>query len=155
MATTHGRHLVATTLVLLAATSAGLVAAMADSDRQGAEARSGAPSAGAAAVEVSTNDCGSGWVPAPAGAQEIVVPTAAPHAGALRVGGVDAGNGGQVFAELESFGPATTLTLRVRLAAGQYALQCLFEEQAPVTGPARTVTGDAGGVRGVVPMPQD
>jgi iron uptake system component EfeO len=47
------------------------------------------------------------------------------------------------------------VTLHVRLAAGDYALQCLFEEHAPVTGPARTVTGDAPGVRGVRPLPQD
>ena len=39
------------------------------------------------------------------------------------------------------------MTLHVRLAAGQYALQCLFEEQAPVTGPARPSPATRRGAR--------
>jgi iron uptake system component EfeO len=146
-------------LVLVAAAVAGTVtAAVSTGDRRpaAADAPPGAHRGVApGVVDVSLVDCGSAWEPGAAGAQEITVHNADFHPGELRVVGVDEGNGRQVFAELEPFGPDTTVTLHIRLAAGQYALQCLFEEQAPVTGPARTVTGDAPGVRGVVPIPQD
>ncbi len=161
MATTRRLHLLATTLVLVAATSAGVLVAMTASDRLAADAQErtqrSAQSSGAepAVVDVSLNDCGSAWAPGPAGAQELTVHNADFHPGELRVVGVDPHNKRQVFAEVEPFGPGSTVTLHVRLAAGQYALQCLFEEQSPLTGPARTITGDAPGVRGVVPIPQD
>ena len=106
-------------------------------------------------VDVLLVDCGSGWTPGPAGPQDITVHNSDYHPAEVRVVGVGPDNARQVFAQLEPFGPGTTVTMHVRLAAGQYALQCLFEEQSPVTGPARTVTGDAPGVRGVRPIPQD
>jgi iron uptake system component EfeO len=158
MATPRRLHLVATTVVLVAATAVGLVVSMASGDRQVAGAQAGAGAGDQSApevVDVSVTDCGSAWAPGPAGAQEITLHNSDFHAGAVRVVGMGAGNSRQVFAELEPFGPGTTVTLHVRLAAGQYALQCLFEEQAPMTGPARAVSGDGAGVRGVVPIPQD
>lgn len=149
-------------LVLVAtAVAATVVSAVSTDDRRSADA---APEAAAAApppapaagtVELSLSDCGSGWAPGPAGPQEIVLHNADYHAGELRVVGVGADNRREVFAQVEPFGPGTTVTVHVRLAAGQYALQCLYSEQSPLTGPTRTITGDASGVRGVVPIPQD
>ncbi len=158
MATSRRMRLSAA-LVLLAAAVAGTVtAAVSTGDRRPAAAEAGPAPPGAidgSLVDVSLGDCGSAWAPGAAGAQEITVHNADFHPGEVRVLGVDQRNRRQVFAEVEPFGPDTTVTLHVRLAAGQYALQCLFEEQAPITGPARTITGDAPGVRGVVPIPQD
>ena len=153
MATPRMRR-TATFLVLVAAATAGtLVAAVGTGDHRPAAGATGAPAPGP--VDVTLSDCGSGWTPGPAGAQEITVHNADFHPGELRLVGVGPDNGRQVFAQVEPFGPGTTVTMHVRLSAGQYALQCLFEEQSPVTGPARTVTGDAPGVRGVLPVPQD
>jgi len=153
MATSRRLHLVATTLVLVTATSVGLVAAMAGSDRQVAGAETNDTAQGV--IDVSLADCGSGWAPGPAGAQELTLHNADYLPGEVRVVGVDAPHARQVFAELEPFGPGTTVTIHVRLAAGQYAIQCLFDEQSPLTGPARTISGDASGVRGVVPISQN
>jgi iron uptake system component EfeO len=153
MATSRRMRLTAA-LVLLAAAVAGTVtAAVTTGDHRPAAAETG--TAAPAVVDVRLVDCGSGWTPGPAGPQEITVHNADFHSGEVRVVGVGPDNAREVFAQLEPFGPDTTVTMHVRLAAGQYALQCLFEEQAPVTGPARTVTGDAPGVRGVLPIPQD
>ena len=153
MAISRRMSLTATTLVLVATAVGGTVtAAVVTGDRHPATAEAGAAPG---VVEVSIVDCGSGWAPGPAGAQEITVHNAYIYPGEVRLVGVDPTNKRQVFAQIEPFGPDTTVTLHVRLAAGQYALQCLFEEQLPVTGPARTITGDAQGVRGVVPIPQD
>jgi len=158
MATSRRMRLTATTIVLVAAAVAATVtSALTTGEHRPAAAAPGVADRleATAPIQVSLTDCGSAWAPGPAGAQELTVHNADFHSGELRVVGVDADNRRQVFAELEPFGPDTTVTIHVRLAAGQYALQCLFEEQSPVTGPARTVTGDAPGVRGVVPLPQD
>jgi iron uptake system component EfeO len=143
------------TALVLAVTAVGgtVTAAVVSGDRRPATAEAGAAAPGP--IELSINDCGSGWAPGPAGAQEITVHNADFHPGEVRVVGVDPTNRREVFAELEPFGPDTTVTMHVRLAAGQYALQCLFEEQPPTTGPAHTITGAAPGVRGVIPIPQD
>jgi iron uptake system component EfeO len=121
MATTRRLPLVATTLVLVAATSVGLLAAMTAGDRHVADAETGAETGASPPViiDVSLADCGSGWAPGPAGPQEITVHNADLHAGEVRVVGVDPQNVARVFAELEPFGPDTTVTLHVRLAAGQ------------------------------------
>ena len=156
MGSSRRMRLTATTLVLVAAAVGGTVtAAVSTGDRRPANAEAEAGVAAPGAIEMSISDCGSGWTPGPAGAQEITVHNADFHPGEVRVVGVDPNNKRQVFAEIEPFGPDTTVTVHVRLAAGQYALQCLFDEQSPITGPARTITGDAKGVRGVVPIPQD
>ncbi|QIG42901.1 EfeM/EfeO family lipoprotein [Nocardioides anomalus] len=157
MAPTRRRRLVVTSLVLaVAATSATVVAAVTTGEHRPAAAESGAePGAAPAAVDVSLTDCGSTWMPGPAGEQELTLRNADLRSGEVRVLGVDAAHREQVFAEVEPLGPGTTVTVHVRLAAGQYALQCLFEEQSPVTGPARELTGPGAGVRGVVPVPQD
>ena len=153
MATSRRMRLTALVLVAAAAAAAGTVtAAVSTGDRHPAAAQAGPVPA---AIEVSLNDCGSTWAPGPAGAQELTLHNADFHSGEVRVVGVDARNKRQVFAELEPFGPGSTVTLHVRLAAGQYALQCLFEEQPPFTGPPRSITGDGKGVRGIVPIPQD
>jgi iron uptake system component EfeO len=150
-------RLTATVLVLVAAATAGTVtAAVSTGDHQPAAAEAGSPDSPASGtIEVSLTDCGSGWAPTAAGEQAITVHNADYRAGELRVIGVGAENARQVFAQLEPFGPGSTVTVHVRLAAGTYALQCLFSEHAPVTGPARAITGDAPGVRGVLPIPQD
>ena len=156
MGSSRRTRLTATTLVLVAAAVGGTVtAAVSTGDRRPANAEVEAGIAAPGAIEMSISDCGSAWTPGPAGAQEITVHNADFHPGEVRVVGVDPNNKRQVFAEVEPFGPDTTVTVHVRLAAGQYALQCLFDEQSPITGPARTITGDAKGVRGVVPIPQD
>ena len=54
-----------------------------------------------------------------------------------------------MYADLEPFGPGTTVDLHLPLAAGRYALACLMEDQAPVTGPPRTITGAGTGAPGV------
>ena len=158
MATSRRIRLTAATFVLVAAAvAATITAAVTTGERRPAAAEAGpaAPTQAVSPIAVSLSDCGSAWAPGPAGAQELTLHNADYHSGEVRVVGVDAGHQREVFAELEPFGPGTTVTLHVRLAAGAYALQCLFEEQSPVTGPARTITGDAAGVRGIVPIPQD
>lgn len=130
-----------------------MTAAVSTGDHRPAAAETGASAP--SPVGVSLTDCGSGWAPGPAGPQEVVVHNADFRPGELRLVGVGPDNGREVFAQVEPFGPDTTVTMHVRLAAGDYALQCLFEDQSPVTGPARSVTGDAPGVRGVLPIPQN
>jgi iron uptake system component EfeO len=153
MATSRRMRLTATLLVLVAAATAGTVTAAVTTGHHRPAAAEPAPAA-PAAIDVSLSDCGSGWAPGPAGPQEIAVHNADFHPGEVRLVGVGPDHGREVFAQVEPFGPDTTVTMHVRLAAGQYALQCLFEEQPPVTGPVRTITGDAPGVRGVVPLPE-
>src|SRR6185436_8286012 len=101
MATPRRLHLVATTVVLVAATAVGLVVSMASGDRQVAGAQAGAGAGDQSApglVDVSVTDCGSAWAPGPAGAQEITLHNSDFHAGAVRVVGMGAGNSRQVFA---------------------------------------------------------
>jgi iron uptake system component EfeO len=155
MATSRRMRLATTLVLVAAATAATVTAAITTGERRPAAAETEAGAAAPAVVEVSLSDCGSTWAPGAAGAQEITVHNADFHPGSVRVVGVGPTNQREVFAEIEPFGPDTTVTVHVRLAAGQYALQCLFEEQQPLTGQAHTVTGDAKGVRGVVPIPQD
>ncbi len=154
MATSRRMRLSAALVLVAAAVAATVTAAVTTGDRRPAAAEAGQQAAAEGVVDVSLVDCGSTWAPGPAGAQAITVHNADFHPGELRVVGVDQRNKRQVFAQIESFGPDSTVTLHVRLAAGQYALQCLFEEQAPISGPARSITGDAPGVRGVLPIPQ-
>jgi iron uptake system component EfeO len=50
---------------------------------------------------------------------------------------------GAVFAEIEPLGPGTTVSIAVRLAAGNYAWRCLMEDEAAVVGPTVRLTGTA------------
>jgi iron uptake system component EfeO len=100
------------------------------------------------AVDVSVTDCGSSWQPTTAGDQDVVLRNTDQHAGEVQVIGRGP-HAGLVYADVEPFGPGTTVDLRLSLAAGRYALACLMEDQAPVTGPTRTITGRGGGAPGV------
>jgi iron uptake system component EfeO len=99
-------------------------------------------------VDVSETDCGSGWQPQAAGMQDLVLHNTDQYAGEVQVVGRGS-HDGLVYADVEPFGPGTTLDVHVPLAAGRYALACLMEDQAPVTGPTRAVTGSATGTPGV------
>src|SRR5262245_50954178 len=105
-------------------------------------------SAHAPAVDVSVTDCGSGWQPRTAGMQDLVLHNTDQYAGEVQ----EVGRGshrGLVYADVEPFGPGTTIDVHVPLAAGRYALACLMEDQPPVTGPTRSLTGSAVGAPGV------
>jgi iron uptake system component EfeO len=104
--------------------------------------------AAAPTVDVSVTDCGSAWQPTRAGDQDLELHNADQNAGEVQVIGQGAHHG-LVYADIEPFGPGTTVDLHLPLAAGQYALACLMEDQAPVTGPTRTITGPGAGTPGV------
>jgi iron uptake system component EfeO len=113
----------------------------------GADAPTSSPST-QPAVDVSVSDCGSSWQPTGAGAQELMLHNADAHAGEVQVVGRGAG-AGLVYADVEPFGPGTTVDVHVSLKAGRYALACLMEDSAPATGPTRTITGAGPGAPGV------
>ena len=102
----------------------------------------------AGAIEVSRSDCGSLWHPSTAGDQDLRLHNADTNAGEVQVVGLGS-HRGLVYADVEPFGPGTTVDLHLPLAAGRYALACLLEDQAPVTSPSRTITGEANGTPGV------
>jgi iron uptake system EfeUOB component EfeO/EfeM len=59
-----------------------------------------------------------------------------------------------VYAELPSLAPGATLPLSTTLAAGTYALRCVFTDATVRTSPEFTVTGSTtGAVHGYRPMP--
>jgi iron uptake system component EfeO len=101
-----------------------------------------------APVDVSVSDCGSGWRPSAAGDQVLALHNADASAGEVQVVGRGA-HAGLVYADIEPFGPGTTVDVDVSLAAGRYALACLMEDQAPVTGPTRAISGAGSGTPGV------
>lgn len=101
-----------------------------------------------AAVDVSTSDCGSSWHPTRAGEQDLTLHNADSNAGDVQIMGVGQ-HMGLVYADVEPFGPGTTVALHVPLAAGQYSLVCMMEDQAPVIGPTLTLTGAGAGTAGV------
>jgi iron uptake system component EfeO len=100
------------------------------------------------AIEVSRSDCGSSWHPAAAGDQHLRLHNADTNAGEVQVLGMGA-HQGLVYANIEPFGPDTTVDLQLPLSAGRYALACLMEDTAPITGPVRTITGSGNGTPGV------
>jgi iron uptake system component EfeO len=101
-----------------------------------------------APIAVSLSDCGSTWHPGPAGEQDLALHNADSRPGEVRVVGRGALRG-QVYADVEPFGPGTTVRLHVRLAAGHYALDCLMEDSSPVSGPTVSLTGTTRGTPGV------
>ncbi|MGA8247975.1 MAG: hypothetical protein WB797_13820, partial [Nocardioides sp.] len=101
-----------------------------------------------AAIDLSLSDCGSAWTSGPAGLQDLALHNADSRPGEVRV----VGRGelhGRVYADVEPFGPGTTVRLHVPLAAGRYALACLMEDSSPVTGPTVTLAGPGAGAPGV------
>lgn len=103
---------------------------------------SGTSTHAAPAVTVSVSQCGQGWTPAGAGPEHVTV-----HNGDSRPGEAQLINPGTgaVFADIEPFGPGTTVSLDVNLAAGPYAWRCLMQDESAVTGPTLHLTGHAGG----------
>lgn len=99
-------------------------------------------------VEISVSDCGSAWAPEHAGRQDLVLHNADSRPGEVQVVGRGE-HRGRVYADVEPFGPGTTVRLDVPLAAGRYALACLMEDSSPVTGPTVTLTGAGRGAPGV------
>lgn len=104
-------------------------------------------------VDVSTSDCGSTWRPTHAGEQDLTLHNADSNAGEVQVTGLGP-HMGLVYADVEPFGPGTTVALHVPLAAGRYALVCLMEDQAPVIGPTLTLAGPGRGAPGVAVVTQ-
>jgi iron uptake system component EfeO len=106
-------------------------------------------------VQVSVSQCGTGWSGGRAGTQHLLLHNTDSRPGEARV--IDPGSGA-VFADVEPIGHATTVPLDVTLRAGNYAIACLMEDEAPVTGREQTVRGRlaAGLVAtpGVVPVTQ-
>jgi iron uptake system component EfeO len=114
----------------------------------GTQAPPASPSATPGIIDVSVTDCGSSWHPTAAGIQDLALHNTDIRAGQIQV----LGRGGLVYAEIEPFGPGTTVHLHVSLAAGTYRLACLMEDEAPVTGPRRTLSGPGHGVPGIRPI---
>ncbi|HEX3931547.1 MAG TPA: EfeM/EfeO family lipoprotein [Nocardioides sp.] len=111
-------------------------------------ATSSASGAVSSAVDISTSDCGSSWHPTHAGEQDLTVHNADQDAGEVQIVGLGR-HRGLVYADIEPFGPGTTVALHVPLSAGRYSLVCLMEDQAPVIGPSLTLTGAGSGAPGV------
>ncbi|MEY9938372.1 EfeM/EfeO family lipoprotein [Streptacidiphilus sp. MAP5-3] len=62
--------------------------------------------------------------------------------------------GDRAYAEIRWLGPRHTLPLSGSLAAGRYALRCVFSDGPVVTSPTLAVTGSASGtLAGYAPMP--
>jgi iron uptake system component EfeO len=107
-----------------------------------------ASTGGTAPVDVSTSDCGSAWRPTAAGDQDLTLHNSDANPGDVQLVGRGR-HAGLVYADIEPFGPGTTIKVNVSLAAGEYALACLMEDKAPTVGPTRTVSGSGGGTPGV------
>lgn len=128
----------ASVLVLLAATLGTAVAAR--------EPRS---PASAPPVEVSSDRCGHGWSPAPAGPQTLRLR----NTGGLPADVMLVAPGtGAVAGEIEALGPGAVRELRVNPGPGTYALRCQLEGDDPVTGPRARVTGRGRGGPAVLPV---
>ncbi len=104
-------------------------------------------------IEAAMSGCGTGWRPARAGRQTLVV---------RNDGGVSAGvmliapATGRVYAEIEGLGPGVERTLRIDLGAGTYAFRCTEDGPSdPATGPYVRITGAGSGATGVVPVTQN
>jgi iron uptake system component EfeO len=115
-----------------------------------------AQAAGAAAVSVGTDSCGTGWpadgASARSGAQAFRFTNTS-------VGGVDVQledpASGAVFLEVEGLGAGASQTYRVRLDAGKYRFRCLPADSDTIMGSTVTVTGSAhveDATPGVVPV---
>jgi iron uptake system component EfeO len=99
-------------------------------------------------IDISVSDCGSSWRPTAAGSQDLALHNADSRPGEVQVIGRGKQRG-LVYADVEPFGPGTTVRVQVPLAAGSYALACLMEDGADATGPTRSLTGNAHGAPGV------
>ncbi|MGC4112578.1 MAG: EfeM/EfeO family lipoprotein [Nocardioides sp.] len=131
----------------LATVLVAVLTACGSSSSIGTSAAAG-PAASAQPVDVSVSDCGSAWKPTAAGDQVLTLHNADAVAGEVQLIGRGA-HSDLVYADIEPFGAGTTVEVNVPLAAGSYALACLMEDKAPVTGPTRTITGDGAGTPGV------
>ncbi|MCW2782425.1 MAG: Periplasmic lipoprotein involved in iron transport-like protein [Marmoricola sp.] len=106
--------------------------------------------AAAGPVQVSVSACGQGWTATRAGAQKIELKNTDSRAGEVQL---ISAKTGALFAAIEPFGPGTTRELDISLAAGDYQLRCLMEDEAAITGAAFSLTGKGvGDSRGVVPQ---
>lgn len=108
---------------------------------------------GVHAVTVSVSQCGVGWRTTSAGPQRITLHNSDSRPGEAQLINPD---DGAVFADVEPFGPDTTVSIEVDLAAGTYAWRCLMEDEAAVVGPTQRITGRAQGAvtPGVRPVSQ-
>ncbi len=106
-------------------------------------------------VGVSVSRCGAGWTHDTAGPVRIDLHNTDSRPGDVQVFSPTTQ---RVYAEVEPLGPGTTRTVRLDLAAGQYAVRCLMEDEAAVVGPTVIVEPGTTGVTdpapGVVPAGQ-
>jgi iron uptake system component EfeO len=106
-------------------------------------------------VQVSVSNCGEGWSSGKAGTVHLQLHNSDSRPGEVRVVNPQSG---AVFADVEPFGHDTSTPLDVTLRAGTYALQCLMEDEPPVTGRPVHITGQlpatAVASPGVIPVTQ-
>ncbi|MET9271276.1 EfeM/EfeO family lipoprotein [Kribbella sp. NPDC003557] len=100
-------------------------------------------------IAVSRSQCGQGWADAKAGRQTLVLHNTGDASAEVDLVEVDSA---KVYGEVEGLGPDTSASLDVQLGAGRYAIRCLIEDTDVITGPTVTLTGDAAGGPGVVPV---
>ncbi|HVV21165.1 MAG TPA: EfeM/EfeO family lipoprotein [Pseudonocardiaceae bacterium] len=102
-----------------------------------------AEAAAADAITVSHTGCGSGWTDPHGGAQSLTLKNDDSVAGEADLVAVGGPNDGKVYGEIEGMGPGTTVTMRVTLGPGSYAIRCVMEDLDPVTGRAVRIGGNA------------
>lgn len=93
-------------------------------------------------ITVSRSACGRGWTGPKPGTQTFQLHNTG--VAAAEVDLIDPATGA-IHGEVESIGPGTTRTLRVRLGEGVYAFRCLVEDTEAIVGPSVRVTGGHGG----------
>ncbi|HZX04524.1 EfeM/EfeO family lipoprotein [Kribbella sp.] len=105
--------------------------------------------AGSSGISVSRSQCGQGWSDPRTGRQTITVRNTGDASAEVDV--VEVGSQ-KVYGEVEGLGPNTSAQLDVQLGAGKYAIRCLIEDTAAITGPTVTVSGTGQGGPAVVPV---
>ncbi|MBF4160996.1 EfeM/EfeO family lipoprotein [Nocardioides acrostichi] len=106
-------------------------------------------------VTASVTRCGDGFdavATQPVGQIDVRDDDSRP--GEVRVVAVGGARDGAVYADLELLAPGTTVPLAIDLPTGSYAVQCLMEDEEPVTGGVVDVQGASTGTRGVPPVDQ-
>ncbi|MBF9069590.1 EfeM/EfeO family lipoprotein [Streptacidiphilus fuscans] len=145
------RPLLAGALVLAAAGGALGVALTRDGGPSTTAAPGSAPTPTPLAVSVDKHGCGAPPTSLAAGPVAFAVTDSASTFVTVYL--TDPG-GDRAYAEIRWLGPRHTLPLTGSLAAGRYALRCVFSDGPVVSSPTLAVTGSASGtLTGYAPMP--
>ena len=98
-----------------------------------------ADAAAAATVTVTRTSCAHEWTSARSGNQSIAVDNKTDEAGEVDLDNAS----GEVVAEIETIGPATTADMSVTLGNGSYTFKCLMSGQAAASSASVQVSGSS------------